>query len=75
MLGRLFYSLSGLYQVGAIKRPASTVIVGFRDGFLKISRGKNMDSGSRSAFTSDMSKDLLFTANVESIAKLDTATL
>jgi len=64
MLGRLFYSLSGLYQVGVIKRCASTAMEGFRNDFLKISRGRNMDTGSRSASTSDMSKDLLFTANV-----------
>jgi len=42
---------------------------------MKILLGRNMDSGSRSASTSDMSKDLLFTANVRSIVKIDTATL
>jgi hypothetical protein len=37
---------------------------GLQDGSLLILRGRNMDTGSRSAFTSDMSNDLLLTANV-----------
>jgi len=37
---------------------------GLQDASLVILRGRNMDTGSHSAFTSDMSKDMLFTANV-----------
>jgi len=42
----------------------SIVVVGFRTAFLVISLGRDMDNSSLSASTSDMSKDLHFTANV-----------
>jgi len=65
MWGQVFYySCFGLQQVGVSKWCVSTGVEDFRTDFLKIRLFTNMDTGSRSVSTSDLSKDMLFAANV-----------